>query len=79
MKKLRKGQMIIFSSMNDFTGQSMELEGTVVGNHLDVRKKWPIEQGEADEGMFLVYTKGLYSKTWHAVHLSEVLHMEQEQ
>lgn len=54
MRPLREGEIIRFSTMDDFTGEEMELIGTVIGDHEAVRIKFPEECGEAEEGFYLV-------------------------
>ena len=40
MKKLRRGQKVRFSAMNEFTGGKMEYEGEVIGDDRKVRETW---------------------------------------
>lgn len=54
MRPLKNGEIIRFSAMDDFTGEEMELIGTVIGDHKAVRHQFPEECGEAEEGFYLV-------------------------
>ena len=40
MKKLRHGQKVRFSAMNEFKGDDMKYEGKVVGNYRKIREPW---------------------------------------
>ena len=40
MKKLRHGQKVRFSAMNEFTGDEMDYEGKVIGDHRKIRETW---------------------------------------
>lgn len=40
MKKLRQGQKVRFSAMNEFTGDEMEYQGEVIGDDRKVRETW---------------------------------------
>ena len=40
MKKLRHGQKVRFSAMNEFTGDEMDYEGKVIGDHRKTRETW---------------------------------------
>lgn len=54
MRDLRKNEVIKFTAMDEFTGQDMELIGTVKGDYRAIRKQYPEEAGEASEDTFLV-------------------------
>lgn len=54
MRDLRIGEVVKFTAMDDFTGKEMELIGTVIGDHKEVRKRFPEEAGEASEDAYLV-------------------------
>ncbi len=54
MRPLRMKEVIKFSSLDDFSGQEMELIGIVIGDYKEVRKRFPEECGEAEEGFYLV-------------------------
>ena len=54
MRELRKNEVIKFSMMDDFTGNEMELIGTIIGDHEEVRRRFPEECGEAEDGVYLV-------------------------
>ena len=54
MRPLRMNEVIRFSAIDDFTGETMELIGTVIGDYKEVRKRFPEEMGEAEEGFYLV-------------------------
>lgn len=40
MKKLRHGQKVRFSAMNEFTGDEMDYEGKVIGDYRKIRETW---------------------------------------
>jgi len=54
MKDLKIGDVVRFSAMDEFTGQNMELVGTVKGDYKEVRKQYPEECAEACKGDYLV-------------------------
>ena len=54
MRDLRVNEVIKFSAIDEFTGQEMELIGTVIGDYRAVRKQYPEEAGEASEDTYLV-------------------------
>lgn len=54
MRDLRIGEIVKFTAMDEFTGQEMELTGTVIGDHKAVRKQYPEEAGEAPEDSYLL-------------------------
>jgi len=75
MEKLETGQIIKFNYMDNFLGREHKVIGQVIGDWKKVRERWPIEMGEADEGMYLVFScqpRGL-ERGYYAVHVSEVL------
>ena len=72
-------QKIRFSAIDDFTGQEIEREGTIVGYGDAVRKKWPEEMGEADDSMLLVQVEMPERDIYHAVAKNEVLEILKEQ
>lgn len=72
-------QKIRFSTIDDFTGQEIEREGTIVGYGDAVRKKWPEEMGEADDSMLLVQVEMPERDIYHAVAKNEVLEILKEQ
>lgn len=72
-------QKIKFSAIDDFTGQEIEREGTIVGYGDAVRKKWPEEMGEADDSMLLVQVEMPERDIYHAVAKNEVLEILKEQ
>lgn len=53
MRPLREGEIIRFSTMDDFTGEDMELIGTVIGDHEAVREKFPEECAEQRKDFIL--------------------------
>lgn len=71
--KLRKGQTIKFIAMDNFTGEEIELSGTVVGDHRMVKEKYPIEMGETDEksDMYLIEVPNRSGN--FVVHISELI------
>lgn len=54
MRDLRINEVIKFTAMDEFTGQEIELIGTVKGDYKAVRKQYPEEAGEASEDSYLV-------------------------
>lgn len=54
MRDLRKNEVVKFTAMDEFTGQEMELIGTVIGDYKAVRKQYPEEAGEASEDSYLL-------------------------
>lgn len=72
-------QKIRFSTIDDFTGQEIEREGTIVGYGDAVRKKWPEEMGEADDSMLLVQVEMPERDIYHAVAKNEVLEILKDQ
>ena len=74
--KFRRGSMIRFSAINDFTGDPMKLVGKVVGYAKEIKKIDPENFGglEDDEEIYLVMRKDNYGN-WlrHVVNPEEVL------
>lgn len=54
MRDLRKNEVVRFTAMDEFTGEEMELIGTVKGDYKAVRKRYPEEAGEASSDTYLV-------------------------
>lgn len=54
MRDLRKNEVVRFTAMDEFTGQEMELIGTVIGDYKAVRKQYPEEAGNASEDTYLL-------------------------
>ena len=54
MRDLRIDEVIKFTAMDEFTGQEMELIGTVTGDYIKVRKQYPEEAGEASSDTYLI-------------------------
>ena len=79
MKKVELGQKIRFSAIDNFTGHEMKEEGEVVGYAQEVRRRWPDEMGEADEGMYLVTVEKPEREIYYAVHISEILKVLKKQ
>ena len=71
--KLRKGQTIRFKAMDDFTGEEMELSGTVVGDWKKIKKDYPTEQGGVDENSDVFLVKAAHWAGNHIVHISEII------
>ena len=71
--KLRKGQVIRFKAMDDFTGEEMELSGTVIGDWKKIKKNYPIEQGGVDENSNMFLVKALHWDGNYIVHISEII------
>lgn len=71
--KLRKGQAIRFTTMDNFTGEEIKLSGTVIGDHKMIKEKYPIEMGEVDEksDMYLIEVPNRNGN--FVVHISELI------
>jgi len=54
MGRLKTGEIIKFSAIDEFTGRKTELIGKILGNHEAVRKAFPIECAEVPKSFFLV-------------------------
>ena len=54
MRDLKIGEVVRFSTIDDFTGKEMELIGTVKGDYRAVRKQYPEEAGNASRDAYLV-------------------------
>jgi hypothetical protein len=70
MRPLRKGDVIKFTAMDDFTGEKMKLIGEVIGDYEAVRHQFPEECSEAEEGVYLVgvgYYSALFVVAMHEV------------
>lgn len=78
MSKYFLQQKIRFSAIDDFTGQEIEREGTIVGYGDAVRKKWPEEMALAVD-MLLVKVEMPERDVFHAVAENEVLEILKEQ
>lgn len=79
MRALKKGEIIKFEGMNDFTGSMMQLEGTVEGGAKEIKKMQPIEYGELpdDEKVYLVVREDNFGNTLrHVVHPDEIIKEE---
>jgi len=50
----KKGKMITFEAMDEFTGKKIELTGKVIGHSKELRKRYPSEWGEAEDPIYLV-------------------------
>ena len=71
--KPRKGQLVKFKAMDDFTGEEIELSGTIVGDYKMIKEKYPLEMGEVDKksNLYLVEVSNRSGK--FVVHISEVI------
>ena len=78
MEKTKKGVIITFSAIDDFTGQQIELIGTVIGFGADVRRMWPMEMEEAPDNMLLVRRQDSFGNTFHhAIDEEEIIEKEE--
>jgi ferredoxin len=77
MSKYFLQQRIRFESIDDFTGQEIEREGTIVGYSEDVRRRWPEEMALAVD-MLLVKVEMPQRDVFHAVAENEVLEILKE-
>jgi len=71
--KLRKGQTIKFTAIDDLTGQEVKLTGVVVGDYKMIKKDFPLEMGEVDKksNLYLVDVPNRSGK--FVVHISEII------
>lgn len=73
MIRPRIGNVIKFKHISDFTGQELELTGTIIGDEKAVRKMWPIEMEKA-EGCYLVQRKDDFGNSYlHAIFPKEII------
>ena len=71
--KIRKGQTIKFTAMDDFTGKEIELSGIVVGDYKMIKEKYPLEMSEVDKKSNL-YLVGIPNRSGNfVVHISEII------
>jgi len=71
--KLRKGQIIKFKAIDDFTGKEIELSGIVVGDYKMIKEKYPLEMGEVDKKSNLYLVKVFNRSGNFVVHMSEII------
>ena len=64
MTKPKIGDQIKFKYLSDFSGQELDLTGTIIGDDNAVRKMWPTEIKEV-EGCYLVRRKDNFGNTFH--------------
>ena len=72
---MRKGQVVKFKSISDFTGETLQLEGTIIGGAKEIKKIQPEECGgmDNDEKVFLVERKDNFGNTHrHIVYPEEI-------
>lgn len=77
--KLRKGQIIKFKAMDDFTGEEIELSGTVIGDWKKIKKQYSTEQGGVDENSNVFLVKAAHWAGNHIVHISEIIKDEEKE
>jgi hypothetical protein len=77
--KPRKGQLIKFKAMDDFTGEEMELSGIVVGDWKKIKKNYPTEQGGVDENSDVFLVKAVHWAGNHIVHISEIIKKKEKE
>ncbi len=63
--KFKIDQTIRFKHICDFTGDNLTLTGIVKGHGEAVRKKWPIECGEAPGSTLLVWRQDNLGQEFH--------------
>jgi len=71
--KLRKGQTIRFTAMDDFTGKEIELSGIVIGNYRNIKEQYPLEMGEVDKKSNLYLVEVPNRSGNFVVHISEII------
>jgi len=71
--KLRKGQIIKFKAIDDFTGKEIELSGIVVGDYKMIKEKYPLEMGEVDKKSNLYLVEVPNRSGNFVVHMSEII------
>lgn len=76
--KPRKGQLIKFKAIDDFTGKEIELSGTVIGDWKKIKKNYPMEQGGVDENSDVFLVKVAHWAGNHIVHISEIIIKKKE-
>lgn len=75
---LKKGAIIQFVQMDDFTGKEMRYQGEIIGYATAVRKMWPVECGEVVNPVYLVKREDPYGNLHHMVFPEEILFAKQE-
>lgn len=77
--RIKKGQVVRFSHISDFTGELLELEGEVVEFGSEIRRRWPDEMAECPDDMLLIRTKDVFGNIqFHATDRSEIIEKEGE-
>ncbi len=71
--KPRKGQLIKFKTIDDFTGAEIELSGTIVGDWKKIKKNYPIELSGVDKNSDVFLVKATHWNGNHIVHISEMI------
>lgn len=71
--KPRKGQVIKFKAIDDFTGKEIELSGIVIGDWKKIKKNYPTEQGRVDKNSDVFLVKAAHWNGNHIVHISEII------
>ena len=77
--KLRKGQTIKFKAMNDYSGEEIELLGTVVGDWKEVKKRYPEEMGGIDENDEVFLVDVPHYSGYHIVYMSEIIKKKEKE
>jgi len=54
MRELRINERVRFYSINEYVGKEEELIGEIRGDYKAVKARYPVECGEAEEGVYLV-------------------------
>lgn len=62
---LKKGTIISFEQMNDFTGKMMKFQGEIVGHAKELKKKFPVELAEIINPAYLVLRIDPYGNKFH--------------
>ena len=76
---LRKGTIIQFIQMNNFTGEKVKYQGEIMGHAGAVKKMWPIECGEIINPVYLVRREDPFGNLFHhMVFPEEIFSKKQE-
>ncbi len=54
MRDIKIDEVVKFTVIDEFTGQEMQLIGTVKGDYIKVREQYPKEAGSASEDTYLI-------------------------
>lgn len=71
--KLRKGSIIRFISMDEFTGQEVEITGKIVGDWEAIKRGHPEEYGGVDENSEVYLVSALHYAERFIVYKDEII------